>query len=247
MSITTTRAGSPTRGQNRCSRSKMRRRGSRTIPKSKPRSNTASSTTPSARARPGARSHEKSHRTAGRRLACQFHAVESGDHLDLLAASADPLEPHRFGELVLDHPVVQKRFMVEQDEPLYLRRLRELDPDHTARMAPILLNRDRVPERIHRVENEQIRVSVEIKKGIGFVQLRIFVLAVSRIDDRLAAAGKAISVRISAVKLLYRTHPEAGDVICSTGFESDELDRRCQRLKIDRETRSGVLRAQRIT
>jgi len=66
---------------------------------------------------------------------------------------------------------------MKQDEPLDLRRLCQFDRHDIARMAPILLDRDCVTERIHRIEDQQIGVSVELDKRIGFVEARIFVLA----------------------------------------------------------------------
>src|ERR1700758_2876302 len=59
--------------------------------------------------------------------------------------------------------------------------------------------------------------------------------------------GKAIAVRIAAVKLLYRNHVEPGDFVGSAGFQSDELDRRRKRMKIYRKPGGRMLRTQRIT
>src|SRR5207237_1047101 len=56
----------------------------------------------------------------------------------------------------LDGGVVIRRLMVEQHEVLHPRELAELHADHVAGMAPVLLDRDRLGERIHRVEDDEI-------------------------------------------------------------------------------------------
>ena len=71
-----------------------------------------------------------------------------------------------------DHPVVEDRLVVKQDEALDPRRLRQLDRDHIARMPPILLDRHCIRQRIHRVEDQQVGVSVEMHKRVRFVEHR---------------------------------------------------------------------------
>ena len=100
----------------------------------------------------------------------QFETVIGRDHLDLVAAPADPLEPYGIGEDLLDHPVVIDRLVVKQREPLDPRGLRQLDRDDIARMAPILLDRHRVAQRIHCIEDQQVGVSVELDERVGFVE-----------------------------------------------------------------------------
>src|ERR1700751_3097842 len=119
------------------------------IPKSKARNATAIATAANATARPGPRKSETPSRMGGRASDRQFEAVIGRDYLDLVAAAADPLVSHGIGEDDLDHPVVQDRFMMKQREPLDLCRLCQLNCDNIARMTPILLDRDRVAERIH--------------------------------------------------------------------------------------------------
>ena len=59
---------------------------------------------------------------------------------------------------------------MKQNQALDLRRLRQLDCDDIARMAPIFFDRDGVAERIHGVKNQQISVPVKLDKRIGFVE-----------------------------------------------------------------------------
>src|SRR6516164_1972240 len=98
-------------------------------------------------------------------------------------------------------------------------------------MAPMLLDRHRVTERVHGIEDQQIGVPVELDKWIGLVEAIIFVLAIGRIDDGLGSLGKAIRIRITRVKLLHRSHRKTGDLANLAGFEGHELDRRGERAK----------------
>src|ERR1700730_3917134 len=137
--------------------------------------------------------------------------------------------------------------MMKQGQPLDLCRLRQLHRDDIARMAPILLDRDGISQGVHCVEDQQISVPVKLDKRVGFVEAGIFVLAVSRVDDRLATPGKAVAIRIPGVKLLYRVHRKTGYLISAAGFESDELNGRGQRAKIDRKKRLRLLGMQHLT
>src|SRR5271163_5243719 len=108
-------------------------------------------------------------------------------------------------------------------------------------MTPVLLDRDRVTERIHCIKDQQVRVSVEVDERIGFVELGTFVLAVGRVDDRLPALGKTIPVGISRVKLFDRGDRETGYFVSVAGLQGDELDARAKRVEIDGKPRSRVL------
>src|SRR5215468_10657183 len=98
-------------------------------------------------------------------------------------------------------------------------------------MAPMLLDRHRVTERVHRIEDHQIGIPIELDKWIGLVEGIIFVLAIGRVDNRLGPLVKAIGIRIIGVKLLYRLYPETRDLANLAGFEGHELDRRSKRAK----------------
>src|SRR6516162_11258659 len=113
-------------------------------------------------------------------------------------------------------------------------------------MAPMLLNRHRVTERVHGIEDQQIGIPVELDKWIGFVKAIILVLAIGRVDNGLSPLGKAIGIRITRVKLLYRGYRKTGDLANLAGFEGHELDRRGKRAKIDGKPRSRVLDTQRL-
>src|SRR6516162_6249287 len=176
----------------------------------------------------------------------QLEAVKGGEHFDLGAAPADRLEPHRIGEDDLEHPVVEDRIVMEQCEAFDLCCLRQLDRNNVAGVAPMLLDRQRVTERVHCIEDQQIGVPVELDKWIGLVEAIIFVLAIGRIDDGLGSLGKAIRIRITRVKLLHRSHRKTGDLANLAGFEGHELDRRGERAKIYGKPRSRVLGAQRL-
>src|ERR1700737_2483985 len=109
-----------------------------------------------------------------------------------MARPADRLEADGIGKDLLEHAVVIYWLVVTTKETPYARRLRPLHRDDVARSAPILLDRDRVAERIHYIEGQQVGVSVKLDERVGFVELGALVLTVGRVDDRLPALGKAI-------------------------------------------------------
>src|SRR5260370_25716137 len=135
---------------------------------------------------------------------------------------------------------------MKQHEAPDPRRLCQLNRDDIARMTPILLDRDRVAERIHCIEDQQVGVSVELDERIGFVELGTLVLAVGRVDDRLAALGKTVPVGISRVKLFDRSDGKTGYFVSVAGLQGNELDNRAERVEIDGKPRSRVLGAQRL-
>src|SRR5438067_3965237 len=165
---------------------------------------------------------------------------------DFVIRPADRLEADRIGEDLLEHTVVICRLVVKQYQAPYPRRLRQLDRHDIARMTPILLDRDRIAERIHGVEDQQVGVSVELDKRIGFIGLGTLVLAIGGVDDRLPALGKAIPVGNSRVKLFDRGDGKTGYFVSAVGLQGDELDTGTQRVKIDGKPRSRVLGAQRL-
>src|SRR6516164_4343773 len=134
---------------------------------------------------------------------------------------------------------------MKQCKPFDLCCLRQLDRNNVAGMSPMLLDRYRITERVHCIEDQQIGAAAELDKWIGFVQAIIFVLTVGRVDDRLAPLGKTIGIRIARVRLFYRGHPKTCDLASPAGFEGHELDRRGERAKIYGKPRSRVLGAER--
>src|SRR6516162_11146854 len=108
-------------------------------------------------------------------------------------------------------------------------------------MTPMRLDRHRVTERVHGIEDQQIGILVELHKWIRFVEAIILVLAIGRVDNGLAPLGKAIGIRITRVKLLYRGYRKTRDLTNLAGFERHELDRRGQRAEIYGKPRSRVL------
>ena len=105
-----------------------------------------------------------------------------------MAGPADLLEANGIGDDFLDHVIVICRLVMKQHKALNLRRLGELDRNDIARMTPILLDRDCVGELVHRIKNQYIGVSVECDKRVRLVEVRIFVLAISRVDHSFVAA-----------------------------------------------------------
>ena len=176
----------------------------------------------------------------------QLKAVIGRDHFDLSATPADRLEPQSIGEDDLEHPVIQDRIVMEQCKPFDLCCLRQLHRNDVAGMAPMLLDRYRITERVHCIKDQQIGAAAELDKSIGFVEAIIFVLSIGRVDDRLAPLVKAIGIRIARVRLLYRGHRKTGDLASPAGFEGHELDRRGERAKIYGKPRSRVLGAERL-
>src|SRR6516162_6144937 len=135
---------------------------------------------------------------------------------------------------------------MEQREPLDLCCLRQLDRNDVAGMAPMPLDRHRITERVHCIEDQQIGAAAELDEWIGLVQAITFVLTIGRVDDRLAPLVKTIGIRIARVRLFYRGHRKTGDLARPTGFEGYELDRRGERAKIYGKPRSRVLGTQRL-
>src|SRR6516162_2737774 len=132
---------------------------------------------------------------------------------------------------------------MKQCKPFDLCCLRQLDRNNVAGMSPMLLDRYRITERVHCIEDQQIGTAAELDEWIGFVEAIIFVLSIGRVDDRFAALVKAIGKRIARVRLFYRGHRKTGDLASPAGFEGHELDPRGERGKIDRKPRSRVLGA----
>src|SRR5215469_14326958 len=133
---------------------------------------------------------------------------------------------------------------MEQCKPFDMCCLRQLDRNDVAGMAPMLLDRYRITKRVHCIEDQQIGTAAELDEWIRVVQAIIFVLSIGRVDDRLGPLGKAISIRISRVRLFYRGHRKAGDLASPAGSEGHELDRPGERAKIDGKPGSRVLGAQ---
>src|SRR5438105_8702442 len=163
-----------------------------------------------------------------------------------MTTPADRLEADGVGEDLLEHAVVISRLVMKQHESPDSRRLRQLDRHDIARMTPIHLDRDRIAERIHGVEDQQIAVSVKLDERVGFVELGALVLTVGGVNDRLPALGKAKPVGIPGVKLFDRGDGKTGYFVSAVGLQGDELDARAQRVKIDGKPRSRVLGAQRL-
>src|SRR5215472_7822866 len=132
---------------------------------------------------------------------------------------------------------------MEQCKPFNLCCLRQLDRNDVAAMAPMLLERHRITERVHCIEDQQIGAAAELYEWIGLVQAIIFVLTIGRVDDRLASLVETIGVRISRVRLFYRGHRKTGDLASPAGFEGHELDRPAERAKIYGKPGSRVLGA----
>src|SRR5215469_2117622 len=124
--------------------------------------------------------------------------------------------------------------------------MRQLDSDDVTRMAPILSHRDGVAKRIHCIEDQQVGVPIEFDKRVGFVQARVLVLAIRRIDDRLAPSGEAVTERITRVKLFDRGDREASYLVTSARLQGDELDIRGKRVEIHGKPGRRVLGAQRF-
>src|SRR5215469_6974840 len=101
---------------------------------------------------------------------------------------------------------------MEQCKPFDLCCLRQLDRNDVAGMAPMLLDRYRITERVHCIKDQQIGATAELDEWIGFVQAIIFVLSIGRVDDRLAPLVETIGIRISRVRLFYRGHRKTSDL-----------------------------------
>src|SRR5687767_2224546 len=89
------------------------------------------------------------------RLERHFETVVRSRHFDRMLAARDFLETLRFAPYALDGRILVGRLVMEQHEMLRVRELAQLHADDVARMPPVFLHRNRVRERIHRVEDDE--------------------------------------------------------------------------------------------
>jgi len=136
--------------------------------------------------------------------------------------------------------------MVKEHQVLHACHLAELDADHVARMAPVFLDRDRLGERVHGVEDDEIRVAKEGDDRLGLRAVLELVLRVGGVDDALAADLEAIAIGVARVALQLRRHLHAADFERVSTREAQERDVGVELLERHREAGRRLLQAKRL-
>src|SRR5439155_5550947 len=128
----------------------------------------------------------------------------------------------------LDGGIAIRRLVVKEHEMLHSRELAQLDAHHVARMAPVLLDRDRLGERIHGVEDDEIGVSEKARDRVGLSAVLELVLGVGAVDDAAAADLEAQAVGVARMALELRRHAQPAYFRRAPRRDLDELDGRAE-------------------
>ena len=149
--------------------------------------------------------------SAGRRpargapaLTGDFHSVVGGGDVQRAARARDLLERRVSASTRVDRRVVVHRLVVEQAQMARAGHLAQLDADDVARVAPVGLDRDRVGERVHRVENDEVGIAEELDEALGVARVGERVLGIGRVDDDPALRLEAVAVGVAGVALEHR-------------------------------------------
>src|SRR5437879_3782083 len=172
-----------------------------------------------------------------------LHAVVGRQDLRPPLGAGDLLEPARLGEERGDSLVVGDGLVVVEAQALGARHLAELESDDVARVAPVLLDRRGLGQRVLGVEDHEIGVTEELREGFDLRQIVLLVLGVGRVDDDLVVGFESIAVRVTAVALELGPHAQPGDLVVAIGLEPHEFDRGRQSREINREEWRRVLAA----
>src|SRR5437899_1104702 len=167
----------------------------------------------------------------------------SGITISTPIGAGDFLEPARLGEERGDSLVVGDGLVVVKAQTLGARHLAELESDDVARVAPVLLDRRGLGQRVLGVEDHQVGATEELRKGFDLRQIVLLVLGVGRVDDDLVVGLEPIAVGVTAVALELGPHPKPGDLVVAIRLEPHEFDRGRQSREINREERRRVLAA----
>ncbi|MNC85495.1 hypothetical protein D3C83_10960 [compost metagenome] len=135
--------------------------------------------------------------------------------------------------------------MVKQAQAPGARHLAQLDADDVAGVTPVFLDRNRLGERVHGVENHQVRAAEQRNERLGLARVAELVLGIGRIHHALAAALEAVAVGIAGVRLQHRGYRHARDVVSPAGLQLHEFDGCRQAVEIHREGRRRMLLAER--
>ena len=114
--------------------------------------------------------------SAGSALKRDFQPVVGGGDAQRSFGARDLLEALRVGEHLGDRAVVAGGLVVEQAQVRGARELAQLDADDVARMTPVGLDRDGVGERVHRIEDHEIRAAEELDEAVGLARILELVL-----------------------------------------------------------------------
>src|SRR5207237_1363620 len=116
----------------------------------------ASAASPAGDARSGSAKKRSTPTAAGPAARIARQAGARGRDAQRLLAARQLLKALCVAQRRLDGGIAIRRLVVKEHEVLHPRELAQLDAHHVARMAPVLLDRDRLGERIHGVEDDEI-------------------------------------------------------------------------------------------
>ena len=114
---------------------------------------------------------------------------------------------------------------MEQGQSRGARLMAQIDRHKVARMAPILLHRDAIGQRIHGVADHQVGIAKEVDECRLDRHLLQLVLAVGAVDDGAAVAvGEAVAVTQVGMVLQLRFDSYAVDFMRLAGGQLHEFD-----------------------
>src|SRR5258706_9948760 len=113
----------------------------------------------------------------------------------------DLFEALRLTPQSLDGCIIVCRLMMVENEVLRPRQLAQFDASYIVRVSPILLDRYRIGERVHGVENDQVGVAEKIDETLRFVHIVELMFRIGRIDQDLVAAFEAVAIGIAPMRL----------------------------------------------
>src|SRR5882762_11760386 len=162
------------------------------------------------------------------------------------SCSRDFLVTQGLAPYLRDAFVVVGRFVVEKHQVFHIGKLTQLDPDYIARMAPVLLHRHGLGERVHGVEDHQVGVGK--KSGRAFDRIRYVqpVLRIGRIHDDPAVADESIAVGVTGMALELCGYAPPCDLVAPPRLECNEFYRGPEAIERHRETGRVLLPAKRF-
>ena len=135
---------------------------------------------------------------------------------------------------------------MEHAQMLHVCHLRHLHADDVAGVPPVLLHRHRVQQRVHGVEDDQVRIAEELDEATGFARVFELVLGIGRVHHDFPIAFEAVAVGVAGVPLQLRRDFESGNVVTGAGPELHEFDIGGEPGKIHREAGRRLLQPERL-
>src|SRR6266850_8034552 len=192
---------------------------------------------------PGIRAGGLRRAAGSRRSELDLQTVVGDRDAQGLACSRDFLVTQGLTPYLCDAFVVVGRFVVEKHQVFHIGKLTQLDPDYIARMAPVLLYRDGLGERVHGVENHKVGVGKKSGRAFDCIRYVQPVLRIGRIHDDPAVADESIAVGVTGMALELCGYAPPCDLVAPPRLECDEFYRGPEAIKRHRETGRVLLAA----